>query len=677
MRGKATDREHPLASPETGLKATVSALRRAMRGLQATSLSPRRRFHCLCAAGVLRGENVMRKFIFTNSVLVLLSLLSIAAMADNGTNLGAPITVTATRTALLADQEVAPMIVITTQQIELSGAQTIAGLLQQYAGLDIASNGGAGQPTSLFLRGTNSNQTLIMINGIKINPADGSGAALQNIHLNDIERIEIVKGPRAALYGSDAIGGVINIITKQASQGTHYGAYAGAGRYSTYDSGGHLDYGQGSTAVGISADNYHTHGFPAVAGSDIDNGNTDRTWNAYGRAQLAGLEFAFKHWQSTGDTQYMSFSSDPPYALAPFDENFSNQTSSADLTTHFLSVWRSSLNLSHMLDEIDQSQNDPYNPGQTRDFVHTQRNVIDWQNDFALGEHQLLTAGVYSEEQHASSQSFGLGYDAPDRIDALYLEDDFTAGQNRLVAAARDTHDQAFGSHLTWNVDYGYDLTTDTRFTAGAGTGFRAPSAEERFGFGGNPDLQPETSQNLEVGMRQNIDDAQSLTLSAFQNRLDNLIEFVITPSNLNGENQNIDRARVRGLEAGYILTQHAWSWHTEVIFQQPEDLDTGKLLLRRSERTLTTSVDWHDDRTSLGVHLIATGRRNDLDFNTGAPVTDAGYVLAGVTVRRSLEHGFSVSGSLENLLDTHYQTAAGYNTAGRSLFIRLEYNTD
>ena len=617
----------------------------------------------------------MLKSLQMGGVLTLLMMSPMVCFADDA-NLGG-VVVTATRTAVTADQEVAPVIVITAQQIQMSGASAIGDLLQQYAGLDIASNGGPGQPTSLFLRGTNSNQTLVMINGVKINPADGSGAALQNIHLNDIERIEIVKGPRAALYGSDAIGGVINIITRQASEGSHYGAYAGAGRYGTDDNGGHFDYGQGQSAFGVSADYYHTDGFPAVAGSDIDNGNTDRTWNAYGHTQVGGVDMDIKHWQSTGKTQYMGFSDNPPYGLIPLDEDFQNQVTSLGVTGNPLSGWRSNLNLSHMLDQTDQIQADPYNPAQTPDFVHTQRNVIDWQNDVALSEYQLLTAGIYYEDQHASSQSYGLAYDVPDRIHALYLEDDLDAGDNHLVVAARETHDQEFGNHLTWNADYAYDVSDATRLTAGAGTGFRAPSASELYGFGGNPDLQPETSKNLEVGMRQKIATNQIFTLSIFRNNLDNLIQFVVTPSNLNGENENIASARVRGLEAGYQLTLHSWFWRSSVIFQQPENLDTGTLLLRRSERTLTTVLNWYNDTTSIGTHLIASGPRDDLDFNSGLPVTDAGYVLAGVTVRQQLGHGLAVSGSLENLLDTHYQTAAGYNMAGRSVFVRLEFNTD
>ena len=618
----------------------------------------------------------MRKIILLGSALTLCLAFSSSAFGDEVVDLGGPITVTATRTRLSADQEVAPVIVITAQQIQMSGALTIGDLLQQYAGFDIARNGGPGQPTSLFLRGTNSNQTLVMINGVKINPADGSGAALQNIHLNDIERIEIVKGPRAALYGSDAIGGVINIITKQASQGTHYGAYMGTGRYGTYANGGHFDYGRGDSSAGISADNYHTDGFPAVAGSNIDNGNTDRTWNAYGRTRLSGLDVDLRHWQSTGNTQYMGFALTTPYGLMPLDENYQNQVTSLDLSGNPASGWRSDLNLSHMLDQTDQLQADPYNPSQAPDFVHSQRNAADWQNDIVLGKYQLLTAGWYFEQQHASSSSFGLAYDAPDRINALYLEDDVSYRANRLVVAMRNTHDQVFGNHITWNADYGYDLDPDTRLTAGAGTGFRAPSATELYGFGGNPDLQPETSRNLELGVRQKISTDQSLTVSIFRNNLDNLIQFVTTPTNLNGENENIASARIRGLEAGYQLSHGSWYWHSSVIFQQPENLDNGTLLLRRSERTLTTALAWSDDTTSLSTHLLATGPRNDLDFNTGEPVTDSGYLLMGVTLRENLDHGFAVTGSLENLLDTQYQTAAGYNTAGRSLFVRLEYNS-
>jgi len=265
----------------------------------------------------------MQKLSCLGGALALLASLSFPVLADGSPDTGSAnlgdVTVTATRTPLIAEQEVAPVIVIGPEQLKLAQGQDVGAVLRQYAGFDIAQSGGAGEPESLFLRGTNSTHTLVMIDGVRINPDNGFGSALQNIRLTDVERIEIVKGPRASLYGSDAIGGVINIITRKAGQGMHYGAHLGAGRYGTYDDGGRFAYGEGDSSVGVTADDYHTDGFPAVAGTGFDSGNTDRSWNLDGRTKLGGLDVALKHWQSAGYTQYTNFDFNPPFGLVPFD----------------------------------------------------------------------------------------------------------------------------------------------------------------------------------------------------------------------------------------------------------------------------------------------------------------------------------------------------------------------
>jgi vitamin B12 transporter len=605
--------------------------------------------------------------------LALLAFISTPVLADDpsdtaGAQLG-QVDVTATRTPLIADQEVAPVIVIGPEQLKLAAGQDIATVLRNYAGLDTAANGGPGQPASLFLRGTNSNQTLVMIDGVKINPDNGFGTALQNIRLTDIERIEIVKGPRASLYGSDAIGGVINIITKKTANGLQYDAHVGGGRYGTFDDGGNVSYGEGDSAIGASANDYHTDGFPAVAGFPSDSGNQDRTLTAFGRTKLGGVDLGFNHWQSKGYTQYVG--TDANFNPAPADEDFQDATTSFDVTGHPLQNWRSNLDLSHMLDEIDQHQ--------STDFVHTQRNAVDWQNDYSLSETQLLTAGLYTEAESTAFLSFGSGQPENHRVNALYAEDDLDFTDQRLVLAGRDTHDQEFGNHFTYNVDYGYDLSNSTKLTAGIGTGFRAPSAAERFGFDGNPDLAPETSRNYELGLRQKVGSDQLLTVSVFQDNLDDLIVFQPQPTVADpfaGENENVDRARVQGLEVGYNLQLASWEWDNQAIFQNPEDLDTHTTLLRRAKHSLTSSFTWHDDPTSAGLNLLLTGPRTDIDFNTGAPTTDSGYALLGASVHRELGYGFAVLFRVDNLLDSKYQTANGYNTAGRSLFLQLEYHT-
>jgi vitamin B12 transporter len=606
----------------------------------------------------------------------LLALISTPVLADDTQPLG-DISVTATRTPLIADQEVAPVIVIGPEQLQLAQGQDIAAVLHQYAGLDTAANGGPGQPASLFLRGTSSTHTLVMIDGVKINPDNGFGSALQNIRLADVERIEIVKGPRAALYGSDAIGGVINIITKKASHGLQYDAHVGAGRYGTYDTGGAVGYGEGDSSIGASADDYHSDGFPAVAGFPLDSGNKDRTLTAYGRTDLDGVDLGFNHWQSKGNTQYVG--TDANFNPAPADEDFQDATSSVDVGGHPLQGWRSNLDLSHMLDEIDQGQVDTFNFPAAPDYVHTQRNAADWQNDLALSDSQLLSLGLYTEREHTATESFGTVYDESHRVNALYAEDDLDWDSQRLVLAGRDTHDGEFGDHFTWNGDYGYDLSNSTKLTAGLGTGFRAPSAAERFGFDGNPDLQPETSTNYELGLRQKLGDDQQLTVSVFQDNLDDLIVFQPQPTTANpfaGENENVDKARVQGIELGYTLMLGSWTWDNQAILQNPEDRVTDTWLLRRARRTLTSSFTWHDDLTSAGLNLLLTGSRADVDFNTGASTTDAGYALLGASVHRELAAGFAVLLRVDDLLDSKYQTANGYNVAGRSLFLQLEYHS-
>lgn len=604
--------------------------------------------------------------------LALLSL-SMPAFADdsNAAPLG-DVEVTATRTPLIADQEVAPVIVIGPEQLKLAQGQDLAAVLRQYAGLDTAANGGSGQPASLFLRGTNSDHTLVMIDGVKINPDNGFGSALQNIRLSDVERIEIVKGPRASLYGSDAIGGVINIITRQAGRGLHYGAHAGAGRYGTYDSGADASYGEGDSSVGVSIDDYHTDGFPAVAGWPLDDGNQDRTLTAHGHTKLAGVDLGFSHWQSRGYTQYVG--TDASFNPAPADENFADATSAIDVGGNPLKGWHSNLNISHMLDETDQRQIDVFNIPPVPDYVHTQRNVADWQNDLAVSDGQLLTLGLYSEDEHTATESFGSLYDESHRVNAFYAEDDLDFTDQRLVLAGRDTHDQDFGNHPTWNVDYGYDLNDATKLTAGAGTGFRAPSPAELYGFGGNQNLKPETSRNYELGLRQKSGTNQLFTVSLFQDNLDDLIVFQPTGP-FTGQLENVDRARVQGIEAGYNLGLGDWEWDSQATLQNPEDLNTHTTLLRRAKRSLTTSLMWHDDRTRAGLNLLLTGPRTDVDA-FGGRTTDGGYALLGLSLHRELAYGFAMLLRVDNLLDSRYQTAHGYNTAGRSLFVQIEYSS-
>ncbi len=590
----------------------------------------------LCVAGVL---------------LAPLSFPMIATAAD-----GDAVIVTATRTAQLADQVLAPVIVITRDQIERSQPTDVADLLRFHAGLDIGRNGGPGQATSLFLRGTNSDHTLVMIDGVRINPGTIGGAALHNLDPAVIERIEIVKGPRSSLYGSDAIGGVINIITRRASAGTQADASAGAGNFGTRKLTAGARHVQDGWRAGVEASRVDTDGFPPRTGSDIDRGHDNTTITAHAGRRVGVLDVELSHFDARGNTEYLDFfASDPE-----LDQDFRNSVTALTLEAQPAETWVSRLQLSQARDEIDQNQ--------SADFAHTDRRMVDWQNDVQFGATRLVTAGVWFMREEVEAVSFGSGFDEKADTKAVYLQDSADFGRHSLLVAARYTDHEAFGGHTTWDAGYGYRLSDATRLIASAGTAFRAPDFSDRFGFGGNPDLEAEESRNIELGLRHRLSPAQRLTLSVFRNDIENLIEFdFINTSSM----VNIGKARIRGAEAGYEFTHERWRAGVEAIVQDPESRTSGNPLPRRAKRSVTASLGYDGGQWQVGADVLAASKRKDSDFSD---VRLAGYGLVNLNAGWWLTPEWSLRARVENLFDKDYTLADGFNTAERSYFVQLAW---
>ncbi len=580
-----------------------------------------------------------------------------AAQADSA----AAIVVTATRTAQIADQSLAPVILIDRETIERSSASDAADLLRLHAGLDIGRNGGPGQATSIFMRGTESNHTLVMIDGVKINPGSIGGAALQNISPDMIERIEVVKGPRSSLYGSEAIGGVINIITRQGGKGTRGYFAFGAGRYGSHSQSLGVHLGDGVTRAGIDAAALSTDGFPTRQDASEERGYDNLSFNLYAGRDFGPLDVELRRWQTRGNTEYFDF------FLTPLDQDFNNSATSLKLKATPRDTWATSLQLSQSVDEIDQNQ--------SNDFAHTRRNQLDWQNDMQLDERQLLTAGVMLSREDVSSSIFGSGFDETTDVQAVYAQDDIHFGDHHLLLAGRYTDHDSFGGHTTWDVEYGYQLSERTRFTAAAGTAFRAPDATDRYGFGGNPALDPETSRNLELGARHRISERQDIAFSLFDNRIEDLIEFTDPDGFLGplpGANQNVDKARIRGVEVTYNINLHPFSMRVEGIVQDPENETSGEALPRRAKRSLTTSLLYQHGAYQLGADLITQSQRKDSAFSS---VDNAGYGLVNLTAQWRLQPDWRLIGKIENVFNKHYELADGFNTMGRALFIEARYS--
>lgn len=579
------------------------------------------------------------------------------------------VVVTATRRTISAAQALPAVIVIDRAAIERSGALDVAELLRFETGIEIARNGGPGQVTSVFIRGANSNHTLVLIDGVKVNPGTAGGAALQNITPELVERIEIVKGPRSSLYGSEAIGGVINIITRRGAEGRELGARVQAGSYGTRGASANLSWQEAGFGAGVSATTLSTDGFPTFSDSTQDSGFDNDAVNAWVRGTLGGVDLEASHWQASGNTEYADF------FRAPQDQDFTNRLSRLRIGWA-VGDWRSTLTLARFLDRIEQGEL-AFDPG---DFVETKRDLVDWQHDLDFIAGLELTAGVALSREHTAGQSFGAPLEsAPGRgdadrdEDAVYLQAGLDLGRHRLVAAGRHTDHDGFGSVNTWNLEWGMPLGSDWGLVAGLGRGFRAPGTSDLYAFGGNPDLDPELSRSVDLGVRYRPNADHDIELALFHTEIDDLIEYV-DPDGfmgpLPGRNENIGDARIKGAELTWRARYGDWGVTTTMLTQRPEDRSTGETLFRRAEQSATALVTRRIGAHEAGLQLLATGERRDF-----GGVELAGYVLANLTASIALAERWTLRARLENLLDQDYELVDGYNTAGRGIYASLAYS--
>jgi vitamin B12 transporter len=598
---------------------------------------------------------------FGISGLALVAL--VPAFADDRA-VGPEVVITATRVATPIDQVLAPVIVIDRDTIDRSAATDVPDLLRFHAGLDLGRNGGPGQTTAVFIRGAESNHTLVLVDGVRINPGTIGLAALQDIPPEMVERIEVVKGPRSALWGTDAIGGVINIVTRRGSR-DGWTAEAGYGDYDTRKASLNGGFGLGPRAdldFGVSW--IDSAGFPTRTLDHTDRGFDNLSANAQVRANVGQAEVALRYWRAGGTTQYSD------YSLIPVDQDFATATTSAEVSFPVTTRGQARLTVSHLDDRIDQNQSQF---GLPLDYLHTSRDTADAQFDWNATKAQALGAGMMVSSEKASSTSYGEVFHADTNSLNLYVQDRIAVGPHQATLALGYTDHETAGSELTWNAEYGYALNAQTRVYGLAGTGFRAPDATDRYGFGGNRDLKPERSSNYEIGVRHALGTGQSVSLSAFRNEIDDLIEFVtLSYDPFMGENRNVARARIEGVEAAWTYAANGWQARVEAIYQDPRNLGDDTQLLRRAHQSLTVSLARTLGPVVLGLDVLATGDRKDFGFPS--PVTLDGYVLANLTAQWQVTRALALVGRVENLSNAQYELASTFNTPDRGVYVTLRY---
>ena len=586
----------------------------------------------------------------TRAALPLLAALSASAPAFAAEPAALEtIIVTATRTEIPLHDATVPVTVITREDIELSLATDLGELLRFQAGIDIGRNGGPGQAASIFLRGTESNHTLVLMDGVRINPGTLGGAAIQHISPELIERVEIVKGARSALFGTDAIGGVINIITRRTDD-AYVESSAGLGSFDTrsgFISGGDRgDRGE----FGVTVNWQETDGFAPRTDSDLVRGYDNLSANVYGSRRFGEGEVSFRHWQTHGTVEYLDF------FLSPVDQDFGNRTTALQLDNSVAKNGSSKLVVSVMQDEITQNQ--------VEDYVKSDRVSVDWQYSHALSEH-TVTGGLFAINETASSLSFGDAFEEDTAVRAAFVQDQWARGRHRSFVALRITDHETFGDHITWNAEYAFEINDGWTLTAGIGHAFRAPDATDRYGFGGRPDLAPELADEAQFGLRFAPGSGHSFDVELYSNDIEDLIEFDLQTFQLD----NIAAAKIRGLQLGYEYRGDSFVFRAEAVKQRADNAGTGERLLRRAEETATISYTQDIGAHRFGASLFASGDREDF-----GGVVLPGYVLANLTAQFNLGDVWALHARIENLLDTEYETAAGFRMQERGGFVELKY---
>ncbi len=576
-----------------------------------------------------------------------------------------PIVVTATRMPETADAALVPVTVITRAEIKRSQATSLSQLLAGLPGVQISSNGAFGKTTGLSLRGTNSNQVLVLIDGVRVGSATTGEASWSLIPLAQIERIEIVRGPLSSLYGSDAVGGVIQIFTRHPTRKTRVSAEAGGGTYGTGEASAGVSGMAGKTGYSVAVSRFQTDGYD-VEQNNVPSGYGYNTPNQPGNdgyhntsvsASLArvfhgGTRAGAHFFRAQGQTQYVGFSSNAT--------DFVRQAAGASLLVPVTGVWMSKFALGESADD----DNDLYNGAHASTF-NTSINTASWQNDLALGSAQELTLGAdYSGDHVTSDTPFTLTH----RHDTgVFAMDQLHLGRNRLQASARSDDNSSYGTHGTGALAWGYRFAQALRLTASYGTAFDAPTFDDLYypGFG-NPNLSPEHSHSVDVGLHGQLTHGR-WEVHAFRTDVSDLIVFV-------GPNffpENAAQARIDGLESSYLLVQGPWRMHAALTVLDPRDQQTGTLLPRRSRESGRVDVDRALGAFHIGTTVYAQSYSYDDTANT---IRLGGFALVDLRAGYRISRTLTLDTTLSNAFNRQYQTAYTYIEPGRTVFVSLHY---
>lgn len=591
-----------------------------------------------------------------NAVVMAASLAALPVSFAQTASLAETV-VTASRTETRTDELVSEVQVIDRAAIEASTSRTLAELLAREANVQFASNGGLGQLSGVFIRGTQTRHTILLVDGVRLGSATAGLPIWETLPLELIDRIEVLKGPGSALYGSDGVGGVVQVFTRKAKEGFHPHASAGVGSNGHAQASAGASGGEGAWRYAFGAQRVVERGFNATTpNAPYGNYNPDRDpfrQNAFNGSLRYQVD---RNWQVDGSVLVSD-------AIAHFDDGPGRDArgtlrafiGQVGLSGQVRPDWKTELRVSEGVDT-----NRPIE-AQYMDLYKTAQTQASWLNTVNTRVGAVL-AGFEQRVQKVTSDT---AYDVTQRtIDSAFVGLNGERGGHSWQLNVRHDRNTQFGRADTGFAGYGLRLSPAWRVHASYGTSYVMPSFNDLYYTGwNNPLLQPERGNNRDVGVAW-TQGVHEVTLVHFDNRIRGFITSGTTP-------ENLPLTRIEGWNLGYSGKVDRLALRVSYEALDPRNLQTGKLLNRRARHQATAGADWNQGAWRFGTSVLHVGDRFDDTANT-KPL--AAYTVVDVHATWQFARDTSVQLKLANLTDKQYETAYGYNQPGRGAYLTLRW---
>lgn len=559
------------------------------------------------------------------------------------------IIVSASKDEQRLEDVISPAIIINESEIVESGFRSLSDLLHNLGGINVSQNGGVGQLTSIFMQGSNSNHVLVLVDGVAINDLATGISAIQNIPISLIEKIEIVKSPRATLYGSNAVGGVVSVFTKKKSEREDYSVMLGSDETKEISLSKvvHND----SNHYGFSATFFDTDGFPTKVGSDLDDPHENRSVNAFIKRDFETLSIEAGFWNSQGETSYKDF------FLSSISQDFHNSTMNFTLDHAVSEKWSYSLQAKYNKDFLDQND--------SNDFNHSERTGLEWVNRFEVNESNKTLVGVILDDEKFTASNYGVGVNVDFENKAMFIEHLYSKSKHQALIAFRKSNSDFTNDKDAWNLEYGYKINPKLRIMILGGSAYRNPSAFDLYGFGGNTSLVPEKSKKFGLGFSANLSESTELDVRYFDNQIDDLIAFSYVDYRL----YNIEEAETKGVDINMTTQFNEWDLKLNATIQDPQNLTSNSQLLRRPKNSYGMTMRRNIGAVTVNLNI----RRDSTRYDFGGLKLEA-YTLMNASLRWQINQQLMINASFNNALDEDYVLANGYNTPKRKVFLGFNY---